>query len=76
MMVVYLGLVGAAGGEWRFPRWRSISRRFKALLVPYFLSNECSQTNFVSPLFCLKWLYVLVMIVQLLSTSVHVVNPW
>jgi len=25
---------------------------------------------------CLKWLYVLLMIVQLLSTSVHVVNPW
>jgi hypothetical protein len=45
MMVVYLGLVGAEGGEWRFPRWRSISRRFKALLVPYFLSNECSQTT-------------------------------
>jgi hypothetical protein len=28
------------------------------------------------PLPCLKWLYVLLMIVQLLSTSVHVVNPW
>ena len=25
---------------------------------------------------CLKWLYTLLMIVQLLSTSVHVVNPW
>jgi hypothetical protein len=28
------------------------------------------------PLPCLKWLYVLLMIVKLLSTSVHVVNPW
>ena len=29
-----------------------------------------------SPLFYLKWLSMLLMIVQLLSTSVHVVNPW
>ena len=29
-----------------------------------------------SPLFFLKWLYVLLNIVQLLSTSVHVVSPW
>jgi hypothetical protein len=25
---------------------------------------------------CHKWLYTLLMIVQLLSTSVHVVDPW
>jgi hypothetical protein len=30
----------------------------------------------VSPLFFLKWLYVLLIIVQLLSTSMHVVSLW
>jgi hypothetical protein len=30
----------------------------------------------ITPFLCLTWLYALLIIVQLVSTSVHVVSPW
>jgi len=54
-------------------RLRDVSRRSCS-------STSARMKNFNSLMLlslpCRRWLYMLLMIVQLLSSSVHVVNPW